>query len=406
MGDLYRRFWLPVLLTEELPAPDCAPVQLTVLCEKLVAFKDSQGRIGILEERCPHRQALLFWGRNEESGLRCVYHGWKFDVEGKCLEIPNAPEGDVFKEKIQAFAAYPAVESGGLVWVYMGPPESKPPLPDFELNQVPATHRYISKMFIGGNWLQAMEGDIDSSHVSFLHSRTDNGVAGLAQRNRVQSAIFADKTPRWDTCDTEYGVMLAAQRKGENNSSYWRVNQWIMPAFTMIAARPGTPIHFQVRVPIDDERQIYYRIIWHPDRPLTEEELYDARENGVNFPEVPKGSFIPRENASNNYLIDRAQQKAVSFTGIKSVPAQDWAVTENQGGPIVDRSFEHLVSADASIIAVRQRILKALRILQEGGEPAEPLSGALCRVRPVDIYLDNSIAVWEGAKAYLQAEAW
>ena len=179
MGDLYRRFWLPVLVADELPEPDCVPVRLTVLGEKLVAFKDSNGRIGILDERCPHRLATLFWGRNEEAGLRCVYHGWKFDVEGQCVDIPNAPEGESFKEKVQAFAAYPAVERGGLVWCYMGPRDVMPETPDFELNDVPATHRYISKMFIGGNWMQGMEGDIDSSHVSFLHSRVDNEAAVL-----------------------------------------------------------------------------------------------------------------------------------------------------------------------------------------------------------------------------------
>ena len=219
MGDLYRRFWLPVLISEELPAPDCTPVQLTVLCERLVAFKDSNGRIGVLEERCPHRQALLFWGRNEEAGLRCVYHGWKFDVEGNCLEIPNAPEGEVFREKIRAYASYPAVERGGLIWVYMGPPETRPPLPDFELNDVPASHRYISKMFIGGNWMQGMEGDIDSSHVSFLHSRVDNEAAVLLASNRLQTQIFADKTPKWFIKDTDYGVMLAAR------SGFWKPEQ-------------------------------------------------------------------------------------------------------------------------------------------------------------------------------------
>ena len=405
MGDLYRRFWLPVLLAEELPTPDCTPVRLTVLGEKLVAFKDTNGRIGILDERCSHRLATLFWGRNEEAGLRCVYHGWKYDVEGQCVDIPNAPEGESFKDKVQAFAAYPAVERGGLIWAYMGPREVQPELPDFELNAVPASHRYISKMFIGGNWMQGMEGDIDSSHVSFLHGRVDNAPAALLAAGRLQAAIFADKTPNWFIKDTDYGVMLAAQRRGEGETYYWRVNQWIMPSFTMIAARPGMPIHFQVRVPLDDEHQIYYRIVWHPTRPLTEAELYDARNAGTNFPEVGPG-FRPVENAANDYRIDRAAQRGGSYTGIKSVPAQDWAVQEYQGGPIMDRSLERLVSADASIIAVRSRILKALRALQEGVEPIEAVSGAQCRVRPIDLILNQDLEVWDGAKHYLEAAAW
>jgi phenylpropionate dioxygenase-like ring-hydroxylating dioxygenase large terminal subunit len=405
MGELYRRFWLPVLVAEELPGPDCTPVRLTVLGEKLVAFKDSTGRVGILDERCPHRLASLFWGRNEDGGLRCVYHGWKWDVAGRCLDVPNAPEGETFRDKVQAYAAYPAVERGGLIWTYMGPKDSMPDVPGFELNSVPASHRYISKMFIGGNWMQGLEGDIDSSHVSFLHSRVDAGASALAALGRLQGAMYVDKTPRWALKETGYGVMLAAQRNGEGDTYYWRVNQWAMPSFTMIAARPGTPIHLQVRVPVDDEHQIYYRIIWHPTRPLTEEELRDARESGVNFPEVLPG-FLPKENRANNYLIDRELQRTASFTGIKSVPAQDWAVQEDQGGPILDRSLEHLVSADSAIITVRQRLLRTLRDLQEGIEPSEPATGAGYRVRPVDIILDRRLEVWEGARQYLEAEAW
>jgi hypothetical protein len=261
-------------------------------------------------------------------------------------------------------------------------------------------------MFIGGNWLQGMEGDIDSSHVSFLHSRADSGTSGLVARGRMQTPIFQDKTPRWHIKDTDYGVMLAAQRNGEGETHYWRVNQWVMPSFTMIATPPGTAIHLQARVPVDDEHQIYYRIIWHPTRPLTEAELYDARESGVNFPEIIPGTYQPKENAGNNYLIDRALQKTSSYTGIKSIPAQDWAVQEYQGGSIADRRWEHLVSADSSIIAVRQRILKAARNLLEGTEPAEARTSRLYGVRPIDIILNREIDVWDGARDYLEARAW
>ena len=406
MGDLYRRFWQPVLLAEELPAPDCPPVRLQVLGEELVAFKDSGGRIGVLDRRCPHRQADLFWGRNENSGLRCAYHGWMYDIDGNCLDVPNSPEGATFKEKIHAFAAYPAVERGGLIWTYMGPKERIPDVPDLELNNVPASHRYISKIFIGGNYLQGMEGDIDSSHVSFLHSTVDTSADPLSALNRVQVAIFADKAPVWDIQDAPYGIMLGARRHGPEERAYWRINQWLMPSITMIAARPGMPVHVQVRVPIDDERTLYYRVVYHPTRPLTEEELRDAREDGVNFPEIIPGTFLARENKENDYLIDRARQRTTTFTGIKSVPAQDWAVQEDQGGPITDRSIEHLVSADASIIAVRRRLLKTAIDLREGVEPSEPYSGEGYRVRPVDVVLDNSDTVWEAAKEYLEARAW
>ncbi len=224
---------------------------------------------------------------------------------------------------------------------------------------------------------------------------------------RMNTTMFQDKAPRWQFKETGYGIMLAAQRTGPADTLYWRVNQWLMPSFTMIAAKPGTPIHFQVRVPADDEHQIYYRIIWHPERPLTESELYAARESGVNFPEIIPGTFNPRENRENNYLIDRVLQKSgTSFTGIKSIPAQDWAMQEDQGGPITDRSLEHLVSADGAIIQVRQRLLKALRELQEGSEPMEPAAVCEGRVRPIDIELPKDVDVWEGAADYLYAKAW
>jgi len=407
MGELYRRFWLPILLADELPAPDCTPVRAQVLGERLVCFKDSQGRIGVLDERCPHRMASLFWGRNEEGGLRCAYHGWKWDTEGRCLDIPNTPEGESYKDKVAAYAAYPAVEMGGLVWTYMGPPEHKPDLPNYELNAVPAANRYISKMFINGNWMQGLEGDIDSSHVSFLHGRADTTAGDLARMGRMETTMWVDKAPRWSFKDTAYGIMLAAQRTGPADTLYWRVNQWLMPSFTMIAAKPGTPIHFQVRVPADDESQTYFRVVWHPERALTETELDRAKHEGVNFPEIIPGTFNPKENRANNYLIDRALQKSgASFTGIKSIPAQDWAVQEDQGGVIADRSIEHLVSADGAIIQVRQRLLKALRELQEGTEPGEPDAEAEARVRPIDIMLASDVDVWEGAGDYLQARVW
>lgn len=407
MGELYRRFWLPVLLSDELPAPDCTPVRMQILGERLVAFRDSSGRVGVLDERCPHRMASLFWGRNEEGGLRCAYHGWKWDVEGRCLDVPNTPEGESYRDKVTAYAAYPAVEMGGLVWAYMGPAEQKPEVPSYELNAVPAANRYISKMFIGGNWMQGLEGDIDSSHVSFLHGRADTAAAELTKMGRMENSMFEDKAPRWAFKETGYGIMLAAQRTGPADTTYWRVNQWLMPSFTMIAAKPGTPIHFQVRVPVDDEHQLYFRIIWHPERALTDSELYVAREGGVNFPEIIPGTFNPRENRENDYLIDRALQKTgSSFTGIKSIPAQDWAMQEDQGGPLADRSIEHLVSADGAIIQVRQRLLKALRELQEGIDPAEPVAASEGRVRPIDIVLGSGVDVWDGAADYLAAKTW
>src|SRR5579885_1952307 len=157
MGAALRRYWLPALLVEELPAPDCPPVRVRLLGEDLVAFRDSMGQLGLLGAHCPHRGASLFFGRNEECGLRCVYHGWKFDVAGACVDMPSEPEESTFKERVRA-TAYPCVERGGVVWTYMGPPALQPPLPELEWALLPEPQRYASKRLQECNWLQAMEG--------------------------------------------------------------------------------------------------------------------------------------------------------------------------------------------------------------------------------------------------------
>src|SRR5438067_11741806 len=169
MGELFRRFWLPVALSEELPGPDCVPQRVRVLGEDLLAIRDTSGRPGLFDAYCPHRGAPLFFGRNEEDGLRCVYHGWKFDVDGRCVDLPNAPEGPTFKDKIK-IKCYPCVEAGDLIWAYMGPAEKEPPFPEFEWTKLPKSHRYVTKFVEQCNYLQAMEGDYDPSHARFLHS--------------------------------------------------------------------------------------------------------------------------------------------------------------------------------------------------------------------------------------------
>src|ERR1700722_431035 len=165
MGELFRRFWLPALLSSELPEPDCAPVKLTILSEDLVAFRDSEGRVGVLERYCPHRGSSLFWGRNEESGLRCVYHGWKFDVTGSCVDMPNEPMESRFREKIRT-TAYPTEERGGVIWIYMGPKDLHPQMPELEWTLVPENQRYVTKRITACNYLQNVEGEVDSAHVS------------------------------------------------------------------------------------------------------------------------------------------------------------------------------------------------------------------------------------------------
>ena len=200
MGELFRRFWAPALLGSELPTPDCPPVRVNILNEQLVAFRDSEGRVGLLDAFCPHRRANLFWGRNEDCGLRCVYHGWKFDVHGECVDVPNVPEGDKIKGAMRT-TAYPTIERGGIIWAYLGPPELRPVPSAAEVFDLPPDQIFVQKIILRGNWLQFVEGDIDSSHVSFLHSSTDLDTSGA----RLSPLVFADKSPVWNVRKTDYG---------------------------------------------------------------------------------------------------------------------------------------------------------------------------------------------------------
>jgi phthalate 4,5-dioxygenase len=173
MGNLMRQYWVPAMLSSELPRPDCPPVRVLLLGEKLIGFRDSDGRVGLLGNYCPHRGASLFFARNEECGLRCVYHGWKFDVEGRCTDMPSEPPDSNFKNKIRA-TAYPCAERGGIVWTYMGPRETPPPLPDLEAAQLPVKQTTAIAYQRNCNWLQGLEGDIDTAHIGFLHFGADS----------------------------------------------------------------------------------------------------------------------------------------------------------------------------------------------------------------------------------------
>jgi phthalate 4,5-dioxygenase oxygenase subunit len=400
MGELFRRFWTPIMLASELGGPDSAPVRVRILGEDLVAFRDTHGKLGLLDAYCPHRRANLFWGRNEHDGLRCVYHGWKFDVTGQCTDLPNCPEGTNLKNKVKT-TSYPAMERGGLIWAFMGPIDLMPEFPAIEAFHVPDDHRSITKMVTRGNYAQLQEGDIDSSHVSFLHSRFDGKpIPG----GRVDAAVFEDRMPRWFTAETDYGLMLSAQRNASETEFHWRVNQYLMPYAVLIAAPPGGPVLTQVRVPIDDDHSMHFRVWSNADHALTEDERA-VLDDGITVPEIVPGTFTTKEEYENDYLIDRADQAAFSFTGIKSIVAQDLAVTQDQGGfgTIADRSREYLTSSDKAIIALRKRLLTAAKKLMQGEEPPEPRNARAYSVRPGDFKLPRDETVAEGAKDLLLA---
>ncbi len=283
-----------------------------------------------------------------------------------------------------------------MLWGYLGPAASPPVFPEIEAFAVPETSRYITKMSARGNYAQLQEGDIDSSHVAFLHRRFDGaGVGG----GRIDPNTFQDTQPRWFTAETSYGLQLAAQRSAGPDRFHWRINQFLMPYAVQIATPPGVPVLTQVRVPVDDAQSLHFRYWSIAGRPLSAEELAVFRD-GVTVPELIPGSFLLKEDMANEYLLDRNDQKHSSYTGIRSFVAQDLAVTQDQGGfgTIADRSREYLTSSDKAIIAGRQRLIASAKALANGIEPTEAANPQAYNVRPGDFMLARDTPVDAGAK--------
>lgn len=372
MGDVMRRYWIPALLSWELPEPDCPPVQVKLLGETLVGFRATDGRVGIVEEPCAHRCASLFLGRVEDNGIRCVFHGWKYDVTGQCTEMPNEPAETDFKEKVR-IKAYPTVEVGGIIWCYMGQTALAggiPPLPNFEFTQVPQTHRQVTKTWEECNWLQGLEGGIDSVHSSFLH----RSLTGEGNRAGLAGFRAESVSAHLDLDFTEYGYRYVSLRPLGDRGSYARLYHFVMP-WTQIRAsqggdgfRPWKPqISGHFWVPMDDENHMVWN--WHynfgPD-PMKDED-WQARmppyEGGEQYP-----NFRKVANRDVLWHIDRHAQKTESYTGIAGINTQDHAVQESMGR-IVDRSRERLGTTDKAVVAARQLLLKAVATVQEGCDP-------------------------------------
>jgi phthalate 4,5-dioxygenase len=409
MGNLIRCFWQPFALSTELPHPDSDPIRVKLLGEELVAFRDTNGSVGLLAQNCPHRGASLFFGRNEEAGLRCVYHGWKFDTDGTCVDMPNEPAESDFKHKVKA-TAYPTEERGGLIWAYMGPdPHRAPAPPALEFTHVPESHRYPTKRIQFCSYLQNVEGEVDSSHVSFLHSKPNSaadsaGITADASLTPLPNYMARDKAPRFFVLPTEYGIAIGARRDAESDTYYWRITQFLMPTYTMIPTPVGSPVTFTAAVPMDDEHMMGFTVTWHPDRPLTDNERGQIESWLGVHTEVDPKTFIPLRNRDNDYLIDRELQRSKrSFTGIRGIREEDLAVQEGMG-PIYDRTSEHLGSSDLAVISMRRRLLDAVRDLAEHGEvPYEARNPDGYRVRSAALVLPREVVWTDGAAQALAA---
>jgi phenylpropionate dioxygenase-like ring-hydroxylating dioxygenase large terminal subunit len=405
MGEVMRRYWQPMLLSTELPEPDCPPLRVRILGEDLIAFRDTEGKVGLVDAFCPHRRAPMFFGRNEECGLRCVYHGWKFDRNGTCVDMPSEPPDSLFKTKVR-ITAYPTYEAAGVVFTYMGPPEKQPPNPDFEWMRAPDTHRFVSKTFEEANWLQALEGGIDSSHSSFAHNERLGD-----KQNWVRNK---DTAPRLDVEKTAYGFNYSSTRDVGDEGWYVRIYHYVMPHVQMrgsITAMEGgrakvPKFDGHVWVPIDDEHTMVYNMLWAYDKdvPMTPEYIEQWEIFNGRGPDDQLPGFKPKRNLSNDYMIDRQRQKTQTFTGIVGVNTQDMALQEGMG-PICDRTKEHLGTSDKAIIAARQLLLEACDDVAAGKDPRGTDPADYRSVRPYDDYVPRN-QTWREAWANELTAKW
>jgi phthalate 4,5-dioxygenase oxygenase subunit len=397
VGELFRRYWLPVLLARELPEPDCAPVRVKLLGECLIAFRNTEGRLGLIEEFCAHRGVSLWFGRNEENGIRCPYHGWKYDVTGQCVDLPSEPEGSGMRKNIK-LKSYPAIERAGVIWAYLGPADKKPDEPAYEWTEVPAAHRYVSKRLQESNYLQAMEGALDSIHSGFLHRHSVADDPLLKRDPESLAMLLADRHPKVVPEVSPAGLYVATRRNVGKDRYYWRVTQWLMPCFSFFPPYGDNPCGGHAFVPIDDEHCWTFSIDYHPDRALTESEREAAHIGcGIHVPLI-ETSFIPVANKRNDYLIDRAAQKAKkTFSGVFGVGVQDAAIQESMG-TIQDRTREHLVSSDNGIVKTRRRLMDAASALARdlappGLAPAAQRARAVSMVVPRELSLPDAVAM-------------
>jgi phenylpropionate dioxygenase-like ring-hydroxylating dioxygenase large terminal subunit len=391
MGELFRRFWIPALLADELPAPDCAPLRLSLLGEDLVAFRDSEGRVGILDAYCAHRRSRMFFGRNEESGLRCIYHGWKYDVAGQCVDMPTEPADSPFKDRVR-IKSYPAREWGDVVWAYMGPAELTPELPQFEWCRLPTSHRMVSRWIQECNYLQGVEGEIDPTHAPTLHQWFDGAMGKQGATDPMVGPPIAGSKPNFGrgpkaiiSRESPHGLTSASFVELGDGTVKWRVNRWLLPFFSLIAVTED-PRGGRCFVPVDDEHVMVFQYLFHPERPLNANEIEALQPNTPREREytpalercaywLPNGYVIDtwrdRRNLGNDYLQDRWLQQTGNVSGIPAQRTQDACAVERQGvGPIADRSLETLGSGDRSIMVMRQLLLRAARELERGIEPA------------------------------------
>jgi phthalate 4,5-dioxygenase oxygenase subunit len=390
MGKLFRRYWNPACLSEEVAESDGAPLRVRLLGEDLIAYRDTNGTVGLVAAYCPHRRAPMFFARNEECGLRCVYHGWKFDHTGACVDMPSEPPDSLFKTKV-TIDAYPTWEGGGMIWTYMGPPELQPPPPDHELVRTSPAHRDISKSYEECNYLQALEGGVDPTHASIMHNMNIGDRSFLNNYDALVAHLNLERTG--------YGFTYSGIRARDTHN-WVRGYHWIMPSFHMRASVEGAfgyrekgdevpTIDGHMWIPIDDNHTWVYNFMYShdPARPLPPDQAHNA-ETRLGRGDWLNENYVSKLNRSNDYGIDRLLQKTSSMTGIQGINTQDFALQEGMGS-VVDRTKEHLGTTDRAIITLRQILLESIDAEQRG-EPLRAIDPATYRnVRSVDRMIEK-----------------
>lgn len=373
MGDVFRRFWNPVLMARELPAADGTPLRLRILGENLVLFRDTDGELGLLDELCLHRRVSLALGRVEGGGIRCLYHGWKYDVGGKILEAPNVKDPRV-PDRLQT-RAYPVREAGGLVWAYMGPKELEPPFPNWRFIDLPADRIVVARQDTGSNYMQVYEGGADTSHVGILHTNAarpgwiEGAFTANDDKDNPAALATNDLAPALDLEDTEFGFHYAAIREmpahGGEPKKNIRIVPLIMPSTRII---PSPAMQFVVfEVPIDDVNTRSLHVGYRLDGGAFDRSNYDRPRGRDNPDLLDPVTFRYLGNWDNRFGQDRAAMKD-DWTGIRGVVMEDIAMSMSPG-PIVDRENEHLVPADAAVVRARRQLLESARRVAAGQAP-------------------------------------
>jgi phthalate 4,5-dioxygenase len=370
MGELMRQYWIPAAKSAEVPAGG-DPLRLMLLGEKLIAFRDRDGRLGVMDHRCPHRCASLFFGRNEDGGIRCVYHGWKFDTDGNCVDMPNLPPDQDFKQKVKA-KSYRVTERAGLIWVYLGARAEAPPMPRIEATLLDEAE--VQPMFAqrACNWLQALEGDIDTSHFGFLHAGSVR-LEQVGDDNLLKYQV-SNRAPSYHVADTGWGTMYSAYRPAEDGKTYWRFAHFGFPFWTWVPQGEITDrVQARAWVPMDDTHTMFISLTWKKMTrmpPLKDGKPIPGAKPDIDYLPATTdwyGRWRPAANETNDYRIDReAQRNDTIYTGITQIHMQDQAITESMGA-IVDHGFEHLAPSDQMITRTRRRLLLAARALRDNG---------------------------------------